>query len=55
MSTHMSGFSGFLHYFVMIKLASSSIRVNHSNAEATFENHLTILAKNLTSKSIAGI
>ena len=53
MSIHVPGFEsffGFLHYFVLTKLATSSIRVNPSNAEAIFrpkhkdanffENHL---------------
>ena len=53
MSTHLPGFRSFfrfLHLFVLIELVASSIRVNPSNAEATFvqstrmqrffENHL---------------
>ena len=39
MSTHVPGFHSFfrfLHHFVLVKLASSSIGVNPSNAKATF-------------------
>ena len=39
MKTHVPEvqlFSSFLHHFVLVKLATSSIRVNPSDAEATF-------------------
>ena len=34
-----SNYSGFLHYFIMAKLATSSIRVKQDNKKGTKENN----------------
>ena len=36
MGTHLPGFQSFFRFFVFAKLATSSIRVNRYDAEATF-------------------